>query len=128
MKKPITLLALLILISIGLCKSQDVKSGYRISDKIHLDGDGGWDYLVADDSTSQLYVSHATIVQVVDLKKKKVIAQMGAIQMSREAVYSGKVMCPTTLVYQLVALVYRRALIYTVIWFLATGKVLVFRE
>jgi DNA-binding beta-propeller fold protein YncE len=74
MKKTSFLLAFLILISIGLCHSQDVKSGYRISDKIHLDGDGGWDYLVVDDSASLLYVSHATIVQVVDLKKKKVIA------------------------------------------------------
>jgi DNA-binding beta-propeller fold protein YncE len=74
MKKPSFLLALLMLVSVVLCKSQDVASGYKITDKIHLDGDGGWDYLVVDDSTSRLFVSHGTIVQVVDLKKKKVIA------------------------------------------------------
>jgi WD40 repeat protein len=74
MKKPAFILTLLLLITIGLCRSQDVKSEYKIADKIHLDGDGGWDYLVVDDSTSRLYVSHGTIVQVVDTKKNKVIA------------------------------------------------------
>jgi DNA-binding beta-propeller fold protein YncE len=74
MKKPAIVLVLLILISTGLCNSQDDKSAYKIADKIHLDGDGGWDYLVVDDSTSRLYVSHSTVVQVVDLKKNKVIA------------------------------------------------------
>jgi DNA-binding beta-propeller fold protein YncE len=73
MKKPAIFLSLLMFFSIGLCIGQDVKSGYTISDKIHLDGDGGWDYLVVDDSTSRLYVSHSTIVQVIDLKKNKVI-------------------------------------------------------
>lgn len=62
------------LISISACLAQAGESEYRIDDKIHLEGDGGWDYLVVDDSTSRLFVSHSTIVQVVDLKKNKVIA------------------------------------------------------
>jgi DNA-binding beta-propeller fold protein YncE len=74
MKRLLIVLSVLVLIGISYSYSQDSLSGYRIVDRIHLDGDGGWDYLVADDSTSRLYVSHSTIVQVVDLKKNKVIA------------------------------------------------------
>jgi DNA-binding beta-propeller fold protein YncE len=48
-------------------------SSYRISDKIHVEGDGGWDYLTADVLTGRLFVSHGTIVQVIDTKTKKVI-------------------------------------------------------
>jgi DNA-binding beta-propeller fold protein YncE len=74
MKKQTLVLSLLMLLSIGVSFAQTARSGYRIADKIHLDGDGGWDYLVVDDSTSRLYVSHGTIVHVVDIKKNKVIA------------------------------------------------------
>lgn len=74
MKRPLIILSVLMLIGISHSYSQDSLTGYRIVERIHLDGDGGWDYLVVDDSTSRLFVSHSTIVQVVDLKKNKVIA------------------------------------------------------
>jgi DNA-binding beta-propeller fold protein YncE len=74
MKRPLIILSVLMLIGICYSYSQDSTPAYRIVDRIHLDGDGGWDYLVVDDSTSRLYVSHSTVVQVVDLKKNKVIA------------------------------------------------------
>lgn len=41
---------------------------YHIVNKIHLPGEGGWDYLSVDESGSRLFVSHGTVVQVVDLK------------------------------------------------------------
>jgi DNA-binding beta-propeller fold protein YncE len=49
-------------------------SGYIIGDKIHLEGDGGWDLITVDESTNRLYVSHGTISQVVDLSTNKLIA------------------------------------------------------
>jgi DNA-binding beta-propeller fold protein YncE len=44
---------------------------YAISGRIPLEGDGGWDYLFADSVNGQLYVSHGTEVDVVDLASEK---------------------------------------------------------
>ncbi len=41
-------------------------SAYKIANKIKLEGEGGWDYLTADDATGKLYVSHGTVTQVVN--------------------------------------------------------------
>ncbi len=41
-------------------------SEYKIANKFHLDGDEGWDYISVDDASGLLYVSHGSIVQVVD--------------------------------------------------------------
>jgi DNA-binding beta-propeller fold protein YncE len=46
-------------------------SNYKITNRIHLDGDGFWDYLAVDAATDRLFVSHGTQVQVVDLKTGK---------------------------------------------------------
>ena len=54
--------------------AQTMKSEYKISNRIHLDGDGGWDYLNADAATNRLYVSHGSMVQVVDLTKGTLLA------------------------------------------------------
>jgi len=71
MNTPIQLLIFLQLLSI--CSfAQSTHTGYRIVSKIHLEGDGGWDYLTMDDSTNRLYISHGTIVQVLDIREKKV--------------------------------------------------------
>jgi DNA-binding beta-propeller fold protein YncE len=50
------------------------KSEYKILHKFSLEGDGGWDYITADDSEARLFVSHGTIVQVVNMKDGKTIA------------------------------------------------------
>jgi YVTN family beta-propeller protein len=42
---------------------------FKIVNKIHLDGDEKWDYLYSDDLNSRLYVSHGSMVQVVDESK-----------------------------------------------------------
>lgn len=73
MKKSTLVLTLLLVISISNAFAQIAKSGYRIVNKIHLDGDGGYDYLTIDDVTSRLYISHGTIVQVLDVNEKKVV-------------------------------------------------------
>jgi len=64
----------------GVCLSlfglfgQNVTTGYKIVQKITLGGEGGWDYLNADDATGMLYVSHGKVVNVVDLKSGKNVA------------------------------------------------------
>ena len=49
--------------------AQAGKSEYKITNKIQLGGEGGWDYLNVDEAAGRLYVSHASQVMVVDLKK-----------------------------------------------------------
>lgn len=42
---------------------------YKITKKINTGGDKGWDYLIVDEPTQRLFVSHGTVTQVVDIKK-----------------------------------------------------------
>ena len=48
------------------------ESHYSVVNKFHIPGDGSWDYLSVD-SKGHLYVSHGTIVQIVDTKDGKVL-------------------------------------------------------
>lgn len=74
MKKNKTLFACLIFIGINQCiMAQNSNSEYKIANKIHLTGDGGWDYLSVDETGNRLFVSHGTIVQVVDLNTQTLI-------------------------------------------------------
>jgi len=72
MKKIHFLLILLGFSAIQLVQAQ--KNDYKVLKTIALEGDAGWDYLVADDATARLYVSHGTMVQVLDIKTEKLIA------------------------------------------------------
>ena len=73
MKKKIFIVAGIFLSLLSL-SGQDVSNGYKIVQRIHLDGDGFWDYLNADDATGMLYVSHGKMVHVVDMKTGKSVA------------------------------------------------------
>jgi YVTN family beta-propeller protein len=69
MKKIPILLCSFVLLSLSFYLNAQTKSPqYAIVNKIHLVGDGGWDYLTADETTGRLYVSHSSMVQVVDTK------------------------------------------------------------
>lgn len=50
------------------------KSEYKIAHKFSVEGDGGWDYITSDDAEGRLFISHSTVVQVVDVKTGKTIA------------------------------------------------------
>ena len=50
--------------------------GYHVLRKIHLGGDGSWDYLTADPSARRLYLSHSTHVMVLDLDTEKVVGDI----------------------------------------------------
>src|SRR5674476_1647434 len=73
MKKTIIIIAGIFLSLIGL-NGQNSSNGYKIIQKISLQGDGFWDYLNADDATGMLYVSHGKMVNVVDMSTGKSIA------------------------------------------------------
>src|SRR5664279_3551368 len=73
MKKTIFIMAGILLSLLGL-NGQEAANGYKIVQKIHLDGDGFWDYLNADDATGMLYVSHGKMVNVVDMSTGKSVA------------------------------------------------------
>jgi YVTN family beta-propeller protein len=53
---------------------------YKVAGRIPLSGDNGWDYLAADSSNRQLYVSHGTEVQVVNLDSGKQVASIGGMK------------------------------------------------
>jgi YVTN family beta-propeller protein len=74
--KTIQLIATLILGVSFFSVQAQTKSNYTIANKIHLEGDEKWDYLFSDDVAGKLYVSHGSIVQVVDEIKGEVIGKI----------------------------------------------------
>ena len=53
--------------------SSKAQLGYRIANKIHVEGDEGWDLMAMDDISARLFVSHGNMVQVVDVKSAKLL-------------------------------------------------------
>lgn len=51
---------------------------WRVTDRIHVGGDGGWDYLAIQPETHRLFVSHARQVVVLDLQTKSMIGSIPA--------------------------------------------------
>ncbi len=47
--------------------SSAAEPGYHVIKKLHLGGDGGWDYLTVDSAAHRLYISRSTHVMVVDI-------------------------------------------------------------
>ena len=50
--------------------------GFKVIGKIKIGGTGGWDYVAVDPDANRVYASHATLVEVVDLKAGKVVGQI----------------------------------------------------
>jgi DNA-binding beta-propeller fold protein YncE len=66
MKKLNYVIVTILLIGSGnLLKAQTTASHYKISNKIKLEGDAGWDYLISDDEAGKIYESHGNVVQIV---------------------------------------------------------------
>ncbi len=49
---------------------------FKVSHRIPIGGEGGWDALTIDAPTHRLFVTHATHVQVVDVKTDKVVGEI----------------------------------------------------
>jgi YVTN family beta-propeller protein len=56
------------------CISSCIGQTYKVSKKISIVGDEGWDYLAVDDVNQHLFVSHGNVVNVIDIKTDKTIA------------------------------------------------------
>jgi YVTN family beta-propeller protein len=50
--------------------------GYKVTKKIQIGGDGGWDYTIVDSDARRLYVSHATHTVVLDVDQGKVVGDI----------------------------------------------------
>src|SRR5882757_8021504 len=53
---------------------------YHIADRWKLGGQGGWDYLLSDDSTHRLYITHNSRVEVVDSSTGKPIGAVTGLK------------------------------------------------
>ncbi len=75
MKKLVFVFACLLILSSGsnILEAQEAASGYRIVNRFHVGGDGGWDYLTVDEATGRIFVSHSMVVNVVNEKDGKLI-------------------------------------------------------
>lgn len=52
------------------------ESGYHLLKKVHLGGEGGWDYLTMDSAARRLYIARSTQVIVMDADSLKVIGDI----------------------------------------------------
>src|SRR6266480_128790 len=50
--------------------------GFKVTKKYPVPGDGGFDYIVFDDSSNRLYVSHGTEVDVLDADSGKLLGKI----------------------------------------------------
>lgn len=73
MKKISAIIVLIVILCINLSLSAQT-SGYRIANKFHIDGDEGWDALTVDDDAGRIYISHGSVVQVIDESNGSVLA------------------------------------------------------
>jgi len=71
MKKISLLIAAIILV---MNASAQTTAQYKVVKRINVAGDGGWDFLTVDEPNQHLFLSHGTVVDVVDLKTDKTIA------------------------------------------------------
>ena len=74
MKKHLVILSCFVFFcSPGSLKAQTESNGYKLVNKFHLEGDGGWDYLNVDETTGRIFVSHGMVVQVIDEMNGKLL-------------------------------------------------------
>lgn len=70
-------LALLMLALAGTLPAQTQKSsGYKVTRRVTLGGEGGWDYLTLDSEARRLYVTRATRVMVIDVDSGKQVGEI----------------------------------------------------
>lgn len=56
--------------------AQGTASGYHVTRRIPVAGDGGWDYVVFDTARSRLFIARSTRVQVVDANSGQLVGEI----------------------------------------------------
>ncbi len=69
-------IAVLMMTLAGTLAQAQTLSGYKVSRRITLAGEGGWDYLTFDGEMNRLYIARATRVMVVDADGGKVVGEI----------------------------------------------------
>src|ERR1700704_4539230 len=65
------------LVSFGVVSTKATgPSGYHVTKKLVLGGEGGWDYLTTDSEARRVYVSRGTHVMVVDADTGAVVGDI----------------------------------------------------
>ena len=68
--------AVLMMTLAGTLAQAQKPSGYKVSKRITLGGEGGWDYLTFDGEAHRLYITRATRVMVVDVDGGKLVGEI----------------------------------------------------
>ncbi len=77
--KKISIFVAAVLVAGSVYSKPATKGGFKIVNKIQLEGDEKWDYLFSDDAAGLLYVSHGNMVQVVDEAKGEVVGKITGV-------------------------------------------------
>jgi hypothetical protein len=69
-------LTVLLMSLVGAFAQAQKTSGYKVSRRVTLGGEGGWDYLTFDAEAHRLYIARATRVMVVDVDSGKLVGEI----------------------------------------------------
>lgn len=74
----VSVLLAVVLLAAPSC-SRPVSMNYHLAKTIKLDGNGSWDYLIADSAARRLYVTHATEIVVLDIDSGEVLGRVSGL-------------------------------------------------
>src|SRR5882757_1657142 len=57
-----------------------VAEQYKVKSRLHVQGDSGWDYLTVDPESRELFVTHGTELQIVNLDSQEPIAKVAGMK------------------------------------------------
>jgi len=66
-------LVLIVFLTLPACAGE---TGYKLTRKIQIPGEGSWDYITYDASSARLFVAHGTKVDVVDANSGKIVGEI----------------------------------------------------
>ena len=73
MKRVLAIVGALVCLGVASSHADTGSSHYKIANRIAVPGDGGWDLLAVDDAAGRVFLSHSTLVQVVDEKTGQLV-------------------------------------------------------
>ncbi len=74
--KRVSLLSIVFFLLSFAGMTQNALPEYKVKKSVPVEGDGFWDYLIADSVRHRLFISHGTCVDVLDLKTMKKTGQI----------------------------------------------------